>query len=257
MFNTEGTTCDLLVISPHTDDAEIGLAGTIRLLSDQGRRVWAVDLTRGELGTNATPAERWAEAEQASAALGLVGRAQLELPDGFIDSTDREQVSRVVAVIRRLKPRWIVTSPDPVRHPDHKQTPELVSRAAFLSQLSAWQPQETGGRLWKDGKPWPDPAECWETEAIFSVCPDDGQPAVIFDISSTWQAKQQALACYASQFTRQEGRTPTWINDVAFLEKIERRARTWGRRAGVELGEALCSLFFPVMTDLAAERWVR
>ena len=257
MFNSEGSACDLLVISPHTDDAEIGLAGTMRLLADQGRRVWAVDLTKGELGTNATPDERWAEAGQASATLGLVGRAQLELPDGFIDSTDREQVSRVVAAIRRVKPRWIVTAPDPVRHPDHKQTPELVARAVFMSQLSAWQPEKTGGRLWPEGKSWPDPAECWETEAVFSVCPDNGRPAVIFDISSTWQAKQQALDCYASQFTRQEGRTPTWINDAAFLEKIQARARTWGRRAGVEMGEALCSLSCPVVTGLPAERWAR
>jgi len=257
MINPEGSACDLLVISPHTDDAEIGLAGTMRLLADQGRRVWAVDLTQGELGTNATPAERWAEAGRASAALGLTGRAQLELPDGFIDSTDREQVGRVVAVIRRMKPRWIVTAPDPVRHPDHKQTPELVMRAAFLSRLAAWQPGEPGGLLWSDGATWPDPAERWETEAIFSVCADDRRPAVIFDISSTWQIKQQALACYASQFARREGSTPTWINDAAFLEKIERRARTWGRRAGVELGEALSSLSFPVMTDLPGERWVR
>jgi bacillithiol biosynthesis deacetylase BshB1 len=257
MINHQGPACDLLVISPHTDDAEIGLGGTIRLLADQGRRVWAVDLTRGELGTNATPDERWAEAEQASAVLGLTGRAQLDLPDGFIDSTDREQVSRVVSVIRRLKPRWVVTAPDPVRHPDHKETPDLVARAAFLSRLVAWQPGEPGGRLWEDGESWSDPAERWEAEAIFSVCPDDGAPAVIFDVSATWSAKQQALACYASQFSRQDGRAATWINDGVFMEKIERRARTWGRRAGGDLGEALCSLSFPVMTDLPAERWVR
>ncbi len=257
MINREDPNCDLLVISPHTDDAEIGLAGTMRLLADQGRRVWAVDLTRGELGTNATCDERWAEAGQASAALGLAGRAQLELPDGFIDSTDREQVSRVVAVIRRVKPRWIVTAPDPVRHPDHRETPALVARAAFLSRLASWHPEEPGGRLWKEGESWAAPGEIWETEAIFSVCPDDGRPAVIFDISATWPAKQQALACYASQFVRQEGRTPTWINDEAFLEKIERRARSWGRRANVELGEALCTASCPVMNDLPAERWVR
>ena len=64
MNRTTPCGCDLLVISPHTDDAEIGLGGTLRLLADRGRRVWVVDLTRGELGTNATPDERWAEAER-------------------------------------------------------------------------------------------------------------------------------------------------------------------------------------------------
>ena len=77
---------------------------------------------------------------------------------------------------------------------------------------------------------------------------DDGAPAVIFDVSATWTAKQQALACYASQFSRQDGRAATWINDGVFMEKIERRARTWGRRAQAEYGEALCSLTAPVLT---------
>jgi bacillithiol biosynthesis deacetylase BshB1 len=257
MTHQEGTHCDLLVISPHTDDAEIGLGGTIRLLADRGRRVWAVDLTRGELGTNATPQERWAEAEQASAVLGLAGRAQLELPDGFIDSTDRDQVAQVVAVIRRLQPKWIMTAPDPVRHPDHQETPKLVERAAFLARLVAWATAEPGGILWSGGAAWPDPVERWETESIFSVCPDDGQPAIIFDISGTWTAKEKSLACYASQFSREPGRQATWINDTAFLDKIERRARTWGRRAGVTVGEALCSASFPVLVDLPDERWAR
>jgi len=257
MINLDVHACDLLVISPHTDDAEIGLGGTMRLLSAKGRRVWAVDLTRGELGTNATCAERWEEAVKASSVLGLTGRAQLGLPDGFIDSTDREQVGQVATVIRRLKPRWIVTAPDPVRHPDHQETPKLVARAAFLSRLAAWKTGAPDGQVWTGGEPWPDPVERWETEALFSVCPDDGTPRIIFDISSTWQAKQDSLACYASQFARKEGRRPTWINDGAFMEKIERRARTWGRRGGMEFGEGLCSLATPVMTDIPTERWVR
>lgn len=256
MINHDGPACDLLVVSPHTDDAEIGLGGTMRLLADRGRRVWAVDLTGGELGTNATPDERWVEAEQASVVLGLTGRAQLELPDGFIDSTDREQVSQVTAVIRRLRPRWIATAPDPIRHPDHQQTPLLVARAAFLARLGSWHPGTPVGRLWNEGAPYPDPVERWETEALFSVCPDDGVPAAIFDVSGVWAVKEKALACYASQFSRGQGRTSTWINDASFLEKIERRARTWGRRAGAEFGEAVCSAAHPVLTDLPDQRWV-
>jgi bacillithiol biosynthesis deacetylase BshB1 len=257
MTKGETAACDLLVISPHTDDAEIGLGGTIRKLADQGRKVWAVDLTRGELGTNATPDERWAEAEQASKVLGLTGRAQLELPDGFIDGTDRLQIETVVAVIRRLRPRWVVTAPDPVRHPDHRATPVLVGRAVFLARLAALQPSEPGGILWSGGEDWPSPGERWETETLLTTCPDDGQPSIIFDVSETLAAKNDALACYASQFARQDGRRATWINDASFLEKIERRAATWGRRAGVTYGEALATPSFPVLDDLPRERWSR
>ena len=131
----------------------------MRKLADQGRKVWAVDLSRGELGTNATPAERWIEAEAASAVLGLAGRAQLDLPDGFIDAADRQQIEKVVAVIRRLRPRWIATAPDPVRHPDHQATPSLVAKAAFMARLAAFQPGEPGGIIWSGGDVWPEPAE--------------------------------------------------------------------------------------------------
>lgn len=255
MLNGDAATCDLLVVSPHTDDAEIGLGGTIRKLINQGRRVWAVDLTRGELGTNATPEERWGEAEQASSVLGLTGRAQLDLPDGFIEATDRIQIEQVVAVIRRLRPRWIVTAPDPIRHPDHQATPGLVARAVFLARLAALPTEVPRGVLWSGGEAWPEPAERWETETVLSTCPDDGRPSIIFDVSETWEAKNEALACYASQFALQDGRRATWINDASFLEKIQRRAATWGRRAGVEMGEAVCTASFPVMSDLPGEKW--
>jgi bacillithiol biosynthesis deacetylase BshB1 len=255
ILNTEQPGCDLLVVSPHTDDAEIGLGGTIRLLADRGRTVWAVDLTRGELGTNATQDERWAEAGKASAVLGLTGRAQLDLPDGFIDGTDREQVGRLAGIIRRLRPRWLATAPDPIRHPDHKQTPVLAERAVFLARLEAWQPDDAPARLWAGGASFPERSTRWQVETLLGVCPDHSTPDLVFDVTRTWGAKEEALACYASQFTREPGRAATMINDSSFLEKIERRARTWGRQAGVEFGEALRTSAFPVLADLPDGRW--
>ena len=75
---------DCLCIASHTDDAELGLGGTLRLLAERGRSVWVCDLTRGELASNATPEERWVEAGAASEIVGLTGRIQLGLPDGFL-----------------------------------------------------------------------------------------------------------------------------------------------------------------------------
>lgn len=247
--------CDLLVVSPHTDDAEIGLGGTLALLAGRGRRVWVADLTRGELGSNATPDERWEEAAAASAALGLTGRVQLDLPDGFIDPHDRDQAGAVTALIRCLRPRWLVTAPDPVRHPDHEATPALVARAAFLARLAAFRPPRPHHRHWADGAVLPEAAERWEVAARFAVCPDDGRPSLYFDVGPAWDRKTAALACFASQFERAPGRRATMINDAAFLEKIERRARSWGRRAGVALAEALCGDAAPVHADLPEEPW--
>jgi bacillithiol biosynthesis deacetylase BshB1 len=255
MINHQDPGCDLLVVSPHPDDAEIGVGGMLAALAARGRRVWTLELTRGELGSNATVDERWAEAQAAADVLGLTGRVQLGLPDGFVSPHDRGQVGAVTDVLRRLRPRWVVTAPDPVRHPDHVATPELVRRAAFLARLAAWQPEADDLRSHPDPAPWPEPAERWQVEALWHVCPDDGRPDLLFDVTAVWPVKLEALACYRSQFVREPGRRTTAINDPDFQARIERRARHWGRRAGTEFAEALCSDAAPVVADLPDQEW--
>src|SRR6185503_16207616 len=49
---------DALVIAAHPDDAEISLGGTLFKLIDAKKRVGVLDLTRGEMGTRGTQAER-------------------------------------------------------------------------------------------------------------------------------------------------------------------------------------------------------
>lgn len=254
MINEAPSTCDLLVVSPHPDDAEIALGGTMAALAARGRSVWALELTRGELGTNATPDERWAESTAAADVLDLSGRVQLGLPDGFIDAGDRAQAAALVAVIRRLRPRWLVTAPEPRRHPDHQATPLLAERAVFLARLSAWQPGLPEVRV--HGAPLPDAVDRWEVRTRGHATPEDGRPALLVDISAHWEAKLAALACYRSQLRRDDGRRATVINDPAFLERIADRARRWGRQAGVAHAEAITTTQVPVVEDLPGEPWL-
>ena len=249
--------CDLLVVSPHTDDAEIGLGGTIAAWAGHGRRIWLLDLTRGELASNASVDERWREAEAASAVLGVTGRLQLDLPDGFVSARDRRQVLAVIDVIRRLRPRWVATAPDPVRHPDHRQTPSLVERAFFLARLSNLAADHQASHIWPAKATLPAAADAWRPEALFRTAADDQQPSLLVDVSDAWAAKLEALACYRSQFEREPGRRPTMINSRDFMDRIERRARTWGLRAGVRYAEAMCGAAVPVVTDQPAQRWSR
>jgi len=251
----DGARVDLLCISPHTDDAEIALGGTLRLLSERGRRVWVCDLSRGELGSNGTPDERWREAAGASAALGLAGRVQLELPDGFISPSDAGQVAAVTAVLRLLRPRWVATAPAPYRHPDHIATPPLVARAAFVAHLSAYRPPWPAARFWPGDPPAWERDEPWRVEALLEACPPDAPPDLCFDVTGTWAAKLAAMACYRSQLEAGPGRVPTAINDRAFLGAVERWARDWGWRCGVELAEALRTAAVPLLSDLPEERW--
>lgn len=254
MINEAAAGCDMLVVSPHPDDAEIGLGGMLAALCARGRRVWALELTRGELGTNADPEERWSEAVAAAEILGLTGRVQLRLPDGFIDANDQAHAGALVAIIRRLRPAWLVTAPEPARHPDHLATPGLAARAVFLSRLSTWQPELPGLRL-HGAAGLPAPADRWETATLAHVSTEDGRPSLLFDVTANWERKLAALDCYRSQLRRDGGRRATVINDPAFLLRIEDRARRWGRQAGVGYAEALTTLQVPVIDDLPDGPW--
>jgi len=247
--------CDLLCISPHSDDAEIALGGTLRNLADAGRSVWLCDLTRGELGSNGTPEIRWREAAAAAEILGVAGRLQFDLPDGFISEQSEIQVAVVADVIRRLRPRWVVAAPMPNRHPDHQAVPGLVRKGAFMARLAAWRPEVPAGRIWPEDAALPGPAERWECEAVCTVCLPGERPDAYFDVSDVWDAKLAALRCYASQFEPGTGARATMINDPAFSREVERWARGWGFRAGVELAEALHVEAAPVYRDLPGERW--
>ncbi|MDD5718429.1 MAG: PIG-L family deacetylase [Candidatus Krumholzibacteria bacterium] len=246
--------CDLLCICPHSDDAEIALGGTLRLLADHGRRIWVCDLTRGELATNADPQTRWTEAIAAGGVLGLAGRVQLELPDGWVDPASPAQVSAVIAVLRTLRPRWVVSAPVAHRHPDHLATPPLVQRACFLARLAAHTAAAPPARWWPCPPAEP-PAATWIPAVTGAVCPEQAEPDLLLDVSTTWQAKRRALACYASQFQRGPGRRPTAINDPEFMAAVEDLGRRWGRRAGVAWAEALQLAAVPVVTDLPDGQW--
>lgn len=247
--------CDLLCISPHSDDAEIALGGTLALLADRGRRVWLADLTRGELGSNGTPDSRWQEAVAAAEILGVCGRVQLDLPDGFIGVHDPAQVAAVTALIRSLRPRWITTAPMPNRHPDHKAVGPLVEKAVFMARLAAYAPALPSARVRPGDASLPAPAERWEPEALFHVCLHGEEPSVVFDVSDHWDRKVAALRAFASQFGRDDGDRSTMINNPAFLQEVERWALARGFRAGCRHAEALRTAQAPVLRDLTAERW--
>ena len=60
----------LLAFGAHPDDIEFGCGGVIARETQSGRPAHFVICSRGESGTNGTPAERTAEAEKSAALLG-------------------------------------------------------------------------------------------------------------------------------------------------------------------------------------------
>ena len=94
---------DLLVVSPHPDDAELGMGGTLARAKAEERSTGIIDLTRGEAATKGTPEIRAEEVKAASKVLRLDVRQNLGWPDSRImDSEDRRL--QLGHVLRELRP---------------------------------------------------------------------------------------------------------------------------------------------------------
>src|ERR1043165_1399119 len=136
-------TVDILAIFAHPDDLELAVGGTMLKMKDLGYRTGALDVTRGEMGTRGTAEGRAAEAEEAARILGLDIRENLGLPDGHVFVTDKERTT-LVRMLRRLKPKIILTHQERDPHPDHDHIAQLVRESARLSSMFRYD-EETGG----------------------------------------------------------------------------------------------------------------
>src|SRR5262249_7224835 len=127
---------DVLAVGAHPDDVELGCGATVATLVAKGRSVGILDLTRGEMGTRGTPELRAGEAAEAARILGAAFRETLDLRDGGL-RTDREAELQVIDVIRRSRPKLILSMPPSERHPDHARASRLVTDASFYAGLRA------------------------------------------------------------------------------------------------------------------------
>lgn len=229
------TPLDILFFGAHPDDVECSASGMILRWVEAGRKIGIVDLTAGELGSRGTAQTRFAEAAAATKMLGLAARANLGLPDGFLNPYDREAQLKIIQVIRQYRPAAVVVNALHDRHPDHAKAAELVRQAAFLSGLikieticASDQPQKAHR-----------PAQFWHYGQDYAV-----QPTVVIDITNYMQRKLEVIACYKTQFYQADEcpnlpKTP--ISSPEMWELFKARAAHYGRAIGVAYGEPLTS----------------
>lgn len=177
---------DLLAIFAHRDDAELNCGGTLAKAARAGKRVGILDLTQGEMGTRGSAAIRAAEAESAGAVLGVEVRENLCFPDAGI-TNDQETRTALVRALRRLRPSIVIAPALEGRHPDHRITAQLVRDACFLGGIAKFAPDLEKHRPLKV-------LHCLTYRQDFI------RPTFVVDISETFEAKLEAVRCYASQF---------------------------------------------------------
>ncbi len=228
---------DVMVLSAHPDDAELACSGTVKILSNEGKRVVFVDCTRGELGTRGTPELREREAAAAGEILGVHHRENLDMPDGRVAHT-HENILLVVRSIRRWRPSLLLIPPPFERHPDHEAVHRLARAAAFLSGLTKVETTWEGATQTPHR---PSRMLCFQQQYDFPEPPD-----VYVDISATFEDKMRSITAFSSQFYLPDLYTAdepmTFISRPGFLDEIEARARYYGSRIGVEYAEAFLAV---------------
>jgi bacillithiol biosynthesis deacetylase BshB1 len=214
---------DILVVAPHPDDAELGMAGTVMRAKDEGMQVGILDLTNGEPTPRGTPEIRAGETAAASKILGVDWRENLGLPNRRLEHT-LEARAQLAGVFRRVRPRMIFAPYWADAHPDHVAATDLIEAARFWSKLTKTD---------LPGEPFHPPRIfyyfCVHLRLVV-------QPAFVVDISPYWQRKRQSIECYHSQFIEgRAGVTPS------FIDRLRDQAAFWGWSIGVDYAEPFAS----------------
>ncbi len=186
----------VLCIQPHPDDNEIGMGGTIAVLSEAGCQVQYLTVTTGDLGNRdrtatreETALKRRAETEAAGRHLGVQAFHYLSHGDSTLNDVAGLSVE-IARVIRKVAPEAIFC-PDPYLnyegHYDHVVTGRAAANAFHLSGVHHF-PVE-------DGK------ASWSASAIGFYF--TARPNTVIDISANFERKFEAIALHVSQMDDQ------------------------------------------------------
>ena len=232
---------DILAIGSHPDDVELGCSGTIAKEISNGKRVGIIDLTRGELGTRGTAEIREKEANQAAEILKVSFRENLNFKDGFFKNDEEHQL-KLIQVIRKYRPDFILCNAPDDRHIDHPKGAKLVVDACFLSGLEKIESTLEGNKQ----EPWR-PNNIYHYIQWKSLKPD-----FIVDITNHFKTKIKSVKAFKSQFyDGNETVHNTPISTKNFLDSIEYRARDLGRLTNVDYGEGFIAARIPLVENIS------
>lgn len=208
---------DFLIISAHTDDAEIGMGATISKMVHQGARGLICDLTDGSMASSGSVESRQKEGLRAAEILG-VQRRFLGISDTYLDSKNREQISRVVDLIREFKPRVLFVPQSDDYHPDHKEASELAKVAWYYSGLYKFDSQFPRFR----------PERVISYQGGKSV----ESPSFCIDVTGFEDEKMNVLSCFDSQLASEsdlvEKKVVTAVNTPEYRMEIVKKMEYYG-----------------------------
>lgn len=137
---------NVLAIGCHPDDIEINCAGTLAKCVKRGDKVTVCHVANGNLGHEIiNPDElRVMRANEAKSAGALAGIEVVtcDIGDVMVYEGSKEQRDKVVDIIRKVDPDFIITHAPNDYMPDHVAVSRLVFDASFAASVPHYETSE-------------------------------------------------------------------------------------------------------------------
>lgn len=214
----------VLAIICHPDDMELACGGTLLKYKKAGHDVTVCNVANGNMGHYLImPDElKRIRRQETINSCNIAGFKSVcaDIDDLTVDSSNMEQVKKIIKIIREEKPGIIITHHPDDYCSDHRETSKLVFKASFDATVPHFMP------------------ECGEAIDLVPLYYADTDLGVNFipteyvDVSNEMETKEKMLACHESQVV--------WLKEHDGYDVIvEQRklAASRGAQSGVEYAE--------------------
>lgn len=220
-----------LIVSPHPDDAELGMGGTIVNAKQMGHKVFIVDLTSGEPTPFGTEEKRRKETEEASKVLKIDGRTNLGFDNRYLFDS-KESRLLLAEKIRMYRPDILFCPYPEDAHPDHTAATKITEASRFYAKFH---------KVELEGEPFYPPFLFYYFCSHLRIIP---KFTFLMDISTQFEEKMKAVQCYRSQLI--ENPKNRFVFDY-----IKTQNRNLGMLIRAEYAEAIFSKEPLRISDLA------
>jgi LmbE family N-acetylglucosaminyl deacetylase len=191
----------LLFVGAHHDDIELGLGGSVRRWTREGKRVFAAMLTNSQWTAPdgrvfRDPARAIAECQRSAALLGFEP-LHLGLADALNLRFEDAHVVKVIDLISTLRIDTVVTVWEHDAHPAHQAAHAIAMAATRKVQ------------------------NILTVRLSWNAVPESWKPNLFVDVTETLEDRIAALKCYESEWDRTGRLWELYVRSTATLYGLE------------------------------------
>ncbi|MBN2374164.1 bacillithiol biosynthesis deacetylase BshB1 [bacterium] len=215
---------EIMAIGAHPKDVEIGVGGILLKMAHRGYTTVICDLTGDKTSTDGNIEERSFASEKAAKILHASDRINLNSGD-LQQNSSINQIHALARYLRMYRPEIILAPYWEDWHLSNYSAVQIIQNAIHLAGLKEWDESlQPYNPLWLSYYPLEKPTI----------------PQIAVNITSTFEAKIEAVNVYRSQFNETSPFiSPFSTSHKDYLFHIESRARYFGSLINCRFGEGL------------------